>query len=84
MDSKKCTWDEAATEVRAVDEQRRHFVSTWFHSDLNDAERYDMVFNTDRITVEEGAHLIAHLVSSPGFRDRDAQKLRELRERVLG
>ena len=84
VESKKCRWDEAAADVREVDEQRRRFVSTCFHSDLNDPENYDMIFNTDRISVEEGAQMIAHLVSSPDFRGQHARKLRELRERVLG
>ena len=82
--SNHCTWDEASTQVRTVDEQRRHFASTYFQSDLDDPNDYDMVFNTDRISVEEGARVIAHLVSSPDFRIQEATKLRDLRQRVLG
>jgi cytidylate kinase len=79
-----CSRDEAAAEVRKVDNQRRHFVSTYFHSDLDDATRYDLVFNTDRVSVEESARLIAQLVSSPDFREKEARKLVELRHHVLG
>ena len=67
-----------------VDKQRRHFVSSYFHSNLDDAEQYDMILNTDRISVEEGAHMIAQLISSPHFREEEARRLRELRQQVLG
>jgi cytidylate kinase len=81
---KQCSRDEAVTEVKTVDNQRRHFVSTHFHSDLDDATRYDMIFNTDRVSIEEAARLIAQLVSSPDFREKEARKLAELRHQVLG
>jgi cytidylate kinase len=82
-ESRHCSWDEAANEVRVVDEQRRHFVSTFFHSDLDDTQHYDMIFNTDRISVEEGALMIGQLIKSPDFRKQEATKLRELRHQVL-
>jgi len=66
------------------DDRRRRFTSTYFHSDLDNPLDYDLILNTDRISVEEGASLIAHLVSSPKFRIGKAQKLRELRHHVLG
>ena len=81
---KQCSWDEAAAEVRKVDNQRHHFISTYFHSDLDDPTHYDLVFNTDRVSVEESARLIAQLVSSPDFREKEAKKLVELRHHVLG
>jgi cytidylate kinase len=81
---KQCSWDEAAEEVRTVDHQRRHFGTAHFHSDLEDPAHYDMIFNTDRVSVEESARLIAQLVSSPDFREKEVRKLRELRHQVLG
>jgi len=84
MQNKRCSRDEAEADVRTVGLHRRHFTSTYFHSDLNDAEHYDMVFNTDRVSVEESANVIAHLVSSPDFRKQEAVKLQELRHLVLG
>jgi len=84
MKNKSCSREEAATDVRTVGLHRRHFVSTYFHSNLDDPERYDMIFNTDRISVEEGARTIAQLVSSPDFRRQEAVKLQELRQLVLG
>ena len=83
-ESNPCSWDEAATEVRKLDEQRRHFISHYFHSDVDDPSHYDLIFNTDRVSVEESARLIAHLVSSPGFRDKKARILTDLRQQVLG
>jgi cytidylate kinase len=76
--------DEALAEVRRVDHQRNHFMSAYFHRHIDDATQYDMVFSTDRVSVEEAAHLIAHLVTSPHFREPEAGKLRELRHQVLG
>jgi cytidylate kinase len=83
-ESKQCSLDEAAHEVRTIDDQRRHFVSSYFHADVADTQHYDMIFNTDRISVEECARLIAQLVSSPDFRKEKARKLQELRHQVLG
>jgi len=79
-----CSRDQAVKEVQTVDDRRRRFTSTYFHSDLDNPLDYDLILNTDRISVEEGASLIAHLVSSPKFRIGKAQKLRELRHHVLG
>ena len=81
---KQCSWAAASAEVRKIDGQRRHFISTYFHSDLDDPTHYDLVFNTDRISVEESARLIAQLVSSPDFREKEAKNLAELRHHVLG
>jgi cytidylate kinase len=83
-ESRQCSWGKAATEVRATDLQRQRFASIYFHANLDDPEAYDMVFNTDRISIEEGARAIAHLVSSPDFRKQKAMELRELRQCVLG
>ena len=70
--------------VMEVDETRRHFVARHFNSDVNDPLKYDLIFNMDRITVEEAARQIAHLVTSPDFRDKEAQRLADLRHHVLG
>jgi cytidylate kinase len=75
---------DALAEVRRVDHQRSQFMSTYFHRQIDDPTPYDLIFNTDRISVEEAAHLIAHLVHSPHFREPEAGKLRELRHQVLG
>ena len=69
---------------RQADHHRSHFISTYFHAHIDDATHYDMIFNTDRVSVEEAAQLIAQLVHSPKFREPQATKLRELRHQVLG
>ena len=84
MELEKCSWEEAATKVKTVDENRRRFVATCFHAKIDDVSGYDMAFNTDRVSVEEAARMIAHLVSSPDFRSKEAGKLSELRHLVLG
>jgi cytidylate kinase len=83
-EEKQCTVDEASAEVRTLDHQRRHFASTYFHADVDAPENYDMIFNTDRISVDEAALLISQLVSSPDFRKEKAMRHRELRQQVLG
>ncbi|MCE0499136.1 MAG: cytidylate kinase-like family protein [Methylacidiphilales bacterium] len=80
----KCSWEAAAAKIKTVDENRRRFVATCFRVKIDDVSGYDMVFNTDRISVEEAARMIAHLVSSPDFRNKEAGKLSELRHLVLG
>lgn len=82
--AKNLSLHEARAEVQRIDHKRGHFVSTYFHSHIDDATQYDMVFSTDRVTVEEAAQLIAHLLKSPNFREPAATKLRELRHQVLG
>jgi cytidylate kinase len=79
-----CSWDKAAEEVRKLDEQRRHFISHYFRTDVDDPAHYDLIFNTDRVSIEESARLIAHLVSAPNFREAEAMKLTDLRHQVLG
>jgi cytidylate kinase len=75
---------EALAEVRRIDHTRSHFISTYFRRQIDDPTQYDMVFSTDRVSVEEAAQLIAHLVQSPNFRAPQASKLKELRHDVLG
>ena len=84
MAANKGSWDEAAHEIREVDEKRRKFVATYFHADLNDPQGFDLIFNADRISAEESAHLIAQLVDSPDFRKKEATHHVELRHLVLG
>jgi len=84
MQYEQCSRSEAEAKILETDEIRRHFVARHFKADLDDPLQYDMIFNTDRISVEEAAHQIAHLVSSPEFRDKEARQLQELRHQVLG
>jgi len=84
MEKQNCSRDVAMAEITEVDENRRHFVAKNFKSDITDPLLYDMTFNTDRISVDEAARLITHLVTSPNFRDKEARQLSDLRHQVLG
>jgi cytidylate kinase len=84
MEKESCSRQKAEAEIRRVDQNRRHFVATHFNVDVEDTSKYDMVFNTDRLSVEEAAQVIARLVSSPTFREKEVRQLTELRHRVLG
>ena len=84
MESNGCSRDEAAYEIREVDEKRRTFTAKHFGVDLDDPTHFDLIFNTDRMSAEEAARLIAHLVASPDFRKKEASQLVELRHQVLG
>jgi hypothetical protein len=83
-EARSCSRSEAIEEIRRVDHRRQHFVSTYFRSDLEDAKAYDMILNTDRISVEDGARTVAQLIASPEFGEKAAAQLRELRHLVLG
>ena len=83
-ESRQCSRHEAAAEVRRIDHQRDQFGSTYFRCNLDDAKHYDLILNTDRLSVEEGAFAIANLVSSPDFRKSAAVRYQELRHLVLG
>jgi len=84
MKEMDCPRHDAESEVRRVDERRDSFVAKNFHSALDDPTRFDLIINTDRVAVEEAARMVAHLVSSPHFRDIEARQLSELRHEVLG
>ncbi len=84
MEDRSYTRKMAETEIRQVDNDRRKFVETFFRTDPDDIRRYDMVFNMDRVSREEAAQLAAHLVESPTFREKEANRLAELRHQVLG
>lgn len=84
IEDKKCSRDEAINEIEQVEHNRNKFARTHFNVDLNDASKYDLVFNTDRVSVDEAARLIAELVSSPDFRKEKAEQFADLRHSVLG
>ena len=76
------TTDQAAVEkeIRLSDEAagaitRRHFDVNW-----SDAEHYDLVLNTDRVSVEECADQVMHMLSKSRFAEtaESWQKLNDL------
>ena len=52
------SFDEAARRVDAIDTNRANFVCDHFHKDVADPTLYDLILNTSRFDVEEGAVLI--------------------------
>lgn len=67
-------------EIRSADETltaiaRRHFNVNW-----KDAEHYDLVLNTGRVSVDDCAAAILHMLKQPAFHETadSAQKLRDL------
>lgn len=50
--------DVVAHRIDEVDRQRAEFIRTQLHKDVNDVHHYDLVINTERITVAECADLI--------------------------
>jgi Cytidylate kinase-like family len=54
---------EAARFVRRTDDGRRRYVKKYYGEDIEDPLLYDVVINTDRISVFEAARMIADAVS---------------------
>jgi cytidylate kinase len=48
-----------------VERARRRFVRHFFHVDLRDPHGYDMTLNTDRLSIDEAARIVANIVPSP-------------------
>jgi len=75
--------DEAAAEVRKVDNQRRHFGLEPIFTPISMTRRVTTWSSTRTGSVEESARLIAQLVSSP-ISGEGGEEARELRHHVLG
>jgi cytidylate kinase len=84
MAERGCSREVAEELIRHGDWNSQSFVKTHFHADLDNMLRYDMVFNTDRVPVEDASRMISELISSPDFRREESQHMRELREKVIG
>jgi cytidylate kinase len=53
---------EAANYIKKEDENRRLYLKSYFHADIDDPLHYHLVVNTDLLTYEGAAHLIAEAV----------------------
>jgi cytidylate kinase len=60
----RLTEDEAADQVRRLDQRRVEFVSTHFHRNPNDVCQYDLVLNSSLLGEERCAELIVHAARS--------------------
>ena len=61
-------------EIKASDEahgaiMRRHFGVNW-----QDSELYDLVLNTERISIDECVEEVMHLANHPGFHETDSSR----------
>lgn len=53
---------EAANYVKKEDENRRQYLKSYFHAEIDDPLNYHLVVNTDLLSYEGAAHLIAEAV----------------------
>jgi cytidylate kinase len=70
------TDDEAlvAEEIRASDEAQTAIVRRNFHTDWTDAEHYDLILNTERLTTPQCVDEILNLVRSEQFAETPASR----------
>ncbi len=54
----------ARQQVKAVDQERNSFIKTLFHKKLRRAEDFDLIINTERISVEGAANGIIDILQS--------------------
>lgn len=58
MQHRQWARDEAAAAIMQTDAARRRFVKTNFAADIDDPHTYDLVINTDRLSLATAAHLV--------------------------
>ncbi len=64
------------------DQGVRARIRQFFDVEWEDSDLYDLVINTERVTVEQGCQLIEHLLDSPEFHPDEASR-QEVRDRAL-
>jgi cytidylate kinase len=62
-ESQSCTLDDALALVRRIDTARRDYVLSAFGRDVDDASAYDLVINTDALSMAEGVDAILAVLS---------------------
>lgn len=72
--------DKVSDEIRQNDEAHTAIMRRNFHVQWTEAENYDLVLNTERLTVKECADEVLRLVRSESFTEteRSRQRLRDL------
>lgn len=73
---------EAQAMAERYDQGVRARIRQFFDVDWEDSDLYDLVINTERISVERGCQLIEHLLDSVEFQPDDASR-QEVRDRAL-
>jgi hypothetical protein len=64
------------------DQGVRARIRQFFDVEWEDSDLYDLVINTERVTVEQGCQLIEQLLDSPEFQADEASR-KEVRDRAL-
>jgi hypothetical protein len=57
--------EEARARIRSEDEERRKFIHQHFRQDIDDVRFYDLMFNTDRVSVKEVVSSIMAVLRRP-------------------
>jgi hypothetical protein len=66
--------DKVAMEIRDNDEAHAAIIRRHFNFNFADAEHYDLVLNTERMSVAECAELVLRAVRSPDFAETPASR----------
>jgi cytidylate kinase len=74
--------DFVAEEIRRSDEAQSAIIRRYFNVDWTDASRYDLVLNTERVSVPDCVSHVLALVRSPAFAETEASR-RALADVVL-
>lgn len=61
----KLSAEEARDRTRAEDEERRKFIHQYFRQDINDVRFYDLMLNTDRLSVKEVVSSVMAVLRRP-------------------
>ena len=69
-------------EVEMADEAHTAIARRHFHRDWRDAENYDLVLSTERLTVDECVDAVERMAERPGFQPT-VESLRDVEDRAL-
>lgn len=61
----KVNLDEVRRRMQADDEERREFIRQYFKGDFDDIHFYDLIFNTDRLSIEQIVTSILPVILGP-------------------
>jgi len=76
------TKDEARRHIRDADEYRTRWGRQIFHSDITDADLYDLVVNLEHVSIERAATMITEIMEGEDYRPT-AQCLQDYRDFAL-
>ena len=73
----------AARAIKRSDDERSAFVKFAFGVDWGDPERYDLVLNMDKLTVDLAVSTVLHMARSPEISDASADAIKTLETMAL-